>query len=57
MTKDWMLLVPRKADKSGPIGVNAVGFCGSIFVKTEEDARYVEQVGPLHVLKDVCFSL
>eukprot|EP01135_Chromosphaera_perkinsii_P006344 Nk52_evm73s485 gene=Nk52_evmTU73s485 len=56
MTKDWILLVPRTKERCGNVSINAVGFCGSMFVKSEQDLAFVEDTGPLSILKEVTFS-
>ncbi|EFN52782.1 hypothetical protein CHLNCDRAFT_138409 [Chlorella variabilis] len=56
LTTEFMLLVPRRAEGDGPVSCNAVAFAGSIFVKSLEEQRYVEQRKPLHILSAVGFE-
>lgn len=44
--------VPRRAAKVGPVGVNAVGFAGSLLVRSEDELEYIESRGPWAVLRD-----
>mmetsp|Transcript_5270 Transcript_5270/g.10790 ORF Transcript_5270/g.10790 Transcript_5270/m.10790 type:complete len:315 (+) Transcript_5270:1891-2835(+) len=49
MTSSWMMVIPRKQEKCGDISVNALGFAGSLFVKSQ---RQLEQVleDPMEIL-------
>ena len=55
-TRDWLLLVPRGAEKYKNISVNSLGFAGSLLVRDEEELDLVQQVGPLNVLRHVAVS-
>jgi ATP adenylyltransferase len=48
--RSWMLVVPRSRACFEPIPVNALGFVGSLFVRSQEDLERVRSVGPMHVL-------
>ena len=56
-TRDWMLLVPRACAASFGINVNAMGFSGSLLVKTPEQLQHVQAQGPLSVLQQVTMPL
>ena len=53
VTRDWMLLVPRRAECCGSISVNALGFAGSLFVRNETELRMLRELGPLGILEAV----
>lgn len=53
MTKQFMLIVPRKCEYDGPVGCNSVAFAGSFFVRSKEELDYVCTRGPINVLKTV----
>lgn len=53
MTKDFMLVVPRRCEYDGPVGCNSVAFAGSFFVRSKEELDYVSTRGPINVLKTV----
>jgi len=53
LTRDWMLVVPRRAECCGSISVNALGFAGSLFVRNETELRMLSELGPLRVLEAV----
>ncbi|PSC73596.1 ATP adenylyltransferase [Micractinium conductrix] len=55
-TRDFMLLVPRRAEADGPVGCNSVAFAGSIFVRSKEEIAYVAGKGPLPILAAVGFE-
>ena len=52
-TRDWMLLVPRPQAEVRGINVNALGFAGSLFVKTEEQFQALQELGPVELLRQV----
>jgi ATP adenylyltransferase len=50
VTRDWMLLVPRRQERFETISVNALGFAGSILARNETELEIVRQRGPWEVL-------
>lgn len=48
-----LVVVPRGAEESGPLGVNALAFAGSFFVKSEAALQYVKEYGPMRILGDL----
>lgn len=55
-TRDWMLLVPRSAERFDSISVNALGFAGSLFVRSEQQLAAVRDCGPMKVLASVAVT-
>ena len=53
ITRRWLLLVPRTTEFYRTISVNALGFAGSLFVRTEEEMELVRQTGPMRILRQV----
>lgn len=53
MTKDFMLIVPRRCEYDGSVGCNSVAFAGSFFVRSKEELDYVSTRGPMNILKTV----
>jgi len=51
--RTWMLLVPRSRACFESIPVNALGFAGSLFVRSQQDLERVLTTGPMHVLRAV----
>lgn len=51
VTRRWMLLVPRSAERVEGISVNALGYAGSLFVRDAAQKALVEQLGPMAVLQ------
>jgi ATP adenylyltransferase len=49
----WMLLVPRSRASFESIPVNALGFAGSLFVRSAADLERARAVGPMQVLRAV----
>ncbi len=53
ITERWMIMVVRSHEKYNNVGVNAVGFAGTLLMKSREDLEWVKQVGPMEVMKNV----
>eukprot|EP00898_Chlorokybus_atmophyticus_P003523 jgi/Chlat1/4171/Chrsp27S04271 len=53
LTTRWMMLVPRSRDFDGPISVNALGFAGTFFVRSEDELEHVLSKGPMSILRNV----
>jgi ATP adenylyltransferase len=53
VTRDWMLLVPRRQERYETISVNALGFAGSLYVRNKTELEVVRRVGPMNVLRAV----
>jgi ATP adenylyltransferase len=51
--RSWMLVVPRSRACFESMPVNALGFAGSLFVRSQEDLDRVRAVGPMQVLRAV----
>ncbi len=52
-TRDWMMLVPRPRAEAHGINVNAMGFAGSLLVKTQEQLQQLQELGSLELLRQV----
>jgi ATP adenylyltransferase len=53
VTREFMLLVPRKREHFEDISLNALAFAGSLFVRTRAQVERVLEHGPLSVLRSV----
>lgn len=53
VTKQYMLVVPRRKEKFQNISVNALGFVGCLLVKDEHALNTAKSVGPMHILSTV----
>ncbi len=56
VTRNWMLLVPRKEETFRGIGLNALGFVGTLLVKNLDQLEILENEGPMAALKWVTFE-
>jgi ATP adenylyltransferase len=54
--RQWMLVVPRSRGCFGTIPVNALGYAGSLFLRSQEDLERVRAAGPMRVLRDVAIA-
>jgi ATP adenylyltransferase len=52
-TRTWMVLAPRKQEAHAGIAVNALGFGGSLLVRSDAQLAYLKEIGPLAVLRGV----
>ncbi len=52
-TRTWMVLVPRRREVFEGIAVNALGFAGSMLVRSNAQLAYLREIGPLVVLREV----
>jgi sulfate adenylyltransferase (ADP) / ATP adenylyltransferase len=52
-TRAWMALVPRRQETFDDIAVNALGFAGSLLVRSDAQLAYLREIGPLAVLREV----
>ena len=52
-TRTWMVLVPRRQEAFEDIAVNALGFAGSMLVRSDAQLAYLREIGPLAVLREV----
>jgi len=50
---EWLLVVPRQHEKWQDISVNALGYAGSLFVRSPEQIERLRTEGPLAVLRAV----
>lgn len=53
MTRDWMWLVPRRAEHWQGMSINALGFAGSLFVKSPDQLATLRDAGPMNALRAV----
>ena len=53
VTRAWMLLVPRSREAFASIQVNALGFAGTLLVRTAQQVQRMKDYGPLNLLKQV----
>lgn len=56
VTRQWMLLVPRRAEAFGGISVNSLGFAGSMFVRDGAQLGQLKAIGPMAVLRAVAIA-
>jgi ATP adenylyltransferase len=52
-TRRWMLVVPRRREQAEGISINALGFAGSLFVRSDEELERVRRARPMNMLRAV----
>jgi ATP adenylyltransferase len=57
VTRDWMLIVPRSQEKADTIGINALGFAGTLFVRSSDLLNQLKAIGPMTLLRQVAIPL
>jgi ATP adenylyltransferase len=53
VTRDWMLLIPRSAECSNQISINALGYLGSLFIPQPDLLDIIRTAGPIALLAEV----
>jgi ATP adenylyltransferase len=53
MTPGWMMLVRRSRGMHDGLGVNALGFVGTLLLRGEEELQRLRAMGPLNLLRAV----
>ncbi|TVT78141.1 MAG: phosphorylase [Denitromonas halophila] len=53
MTREWMCVIPRSVERWQHMSINALGFAGSLFVKSRDQLQALTETGPLEVLRAV----
>ncbi|MGL5082519.1 MAG: ATP adenylyltransferase family protein [Microcoleaceae cyanobacterium] len=56
-TRHWMMIIPRTQEQFEQIPVNALGFAGTLFVRSREQIETLRDLTPLNVLKNVGVAL
>ncbi len=57
VTREWMLIVPRKQEEFGEISVNSLGFAGALLVKNQQQMQLLKNIQPINLLSNVAFPL
>jgi ATP adenylyltransferase len=57
MTREWMLIVPRKFEEFESISVNSLGFAGALLVKNQQQMQLLKNISPINRLNHVAFPL
>ncbi|WP_341649862.1 hypothetical protein [Thauera humireducens] len=52
-SRQWLLVVPRQFEKWQDVSVNALGYAGSLFVRSPAQIERLRAEGPLAVLRAV----
>lgn len=56
LTREYMMVIPRRADFIMSVGANAMGFAGSFFLGTQAEIDDLKMLGPSRVLAALGFS-
>ena len=51
LSKDHMLLVPRRKETVGSVGINALGFAGTVVVNSKDGLQFIHDEGPISILE------
>lgn len=51
LTKDFIVLVPRRQENVGSVAINALGFAGTILVNSKAGLDYIHEQGPVNILE------
>lgn len=50
MTTQWMMMVPRLTERLDAVSLNALGYAGTLLVRSKEELEQVSEVGPMKIL-------
>jgi ATP adenylyltransferase len=53
LTREWLMLVPRRKEAVAGISFNALAFCGSILVKNREQRDQLIEIGVSRALHEI----
>jgi sulfate adenylyltransferase (ADP) / ATP adenylyltransferase len=53
LTRQWMLVVPRRLETVDGISVNSLGFAGALLAKNEQELTIIRNLGPMNLLRQV----
>ena len=53
ITREWMLLVPRREECFESISINALGFAGALLVRSDRQMQILRNAGPMKLLQHV----
>ncbi|MGB6045074.1 MAG: hypothetical protein WBF93_18100 [Pirellulales bacterium] len=53
LTRQWMMLIPRSAEKYEGISINALGFAGLFLAQDQQQLDTLKNVGPSNALREV----
>lgn len=53
LTRQWMLIIPRSAEKFAEIGINSLGFAGALLVRNQTELQLLKDLTPLGLLQKV----
>ncbi|KAF9427367.1 bifunctional AP-4-A phosphorylase/ADP sulfurylase [Podila epigama] len=56
LTKEFMMIVPRKQEGYGPFSINSLGFCGKVLAKSHEELEMVEKMGVMELVAKTGFT-
>jgi len=55
-TREFIMVVPRRADAFGAVSCNSMAYAGSFFVRSAEELEFIREKGPMQILKQVGFA-
>jgi sulfate adenylyltransferase (ADP) / ATP adenylyltransferase len=56
VTRQWLCVVPRSQESFADIPVNALGFTGTLLVRTPEHRARLAEIGPMTLLTEVGYA-
>jgi ATP adenylyltransferase/5',5'''-P-1,P-4-tetraphosphate phosphorylase II len=57
LTREWMLIIPRRCSEFGPLSVNSLGFIGLFLTKTIEEAHSIKNLDISTIYRNLCFPI
>ena len=50
LSPHWWMLVPRRKEAFGPIGINAMGYAGTFLLRSKEELEFLEKYNAMDIL-------
>lgn len=56
ITKNWLMMIPRRQPEYNSISINSLGFAGALLVKNQTQLQLLKEYQPLKILQEVGIS-
>ncbi|KAG0254585.1 bifunctional AP-4-A phosphorylase/ADP sulfurylase [Actinomortierella ambigua] len=57
MTREFMLIAPRRQEGYGPLNINSLGFAGMVLAKTADELKVVKRLGVVGTVSKTGFQI
>ncbi|KAF9972181.1 bifunctional AP-4-A phosphorylase/ADP sulfurylase [Actinomortierella ambigua] len=57
MTREFMMIAPRRQEGYGPLNINSLGFAGMVLAKTADELKAVKKLGVIGIVSKTGFQV